>query len=113
MAVAGIVLGLVLTALPVRAGSMECGSVAEYLRGEGIFFEGGGWFGYSPQTGARFGDIVDCRTGLRRRGAVAFTVGTLMTLPLTVLTIRGFLWGAATLHRIAERLEADERDDPA
>ena len=102
LAIAGLVLSALITLAPAKASGVDCGSVADYLSGRGIFFEGGGWFGYAPQTDVRF-EPHDCGSKLRRRATAAGLVDVLAIAPAAVLTIRGFLWGANTLHQLAER----------
>lgn len=104
--VGALAVGLLLIT-PVRAAGTSCASVVGYWVGGERVSAVTGTFGSPTRALTR---VSDCGTARRRRLIVSDIVGTLTALPLIILAVRGFLWGAGVLARVEERLDAVERE---
>lgn len=94
LAVLGLVLSTILSVSTVKSGSLDCGSLWEYSTGPGR------WQAYVGN--AQLGAVSECPERIRRRRGGVAIVKLIAFAPAVVLTIRGFLWGANTLYRLAE-----------
>ncbi len=104
LALGGFLTAAVLTWMPVETDELDCGSVREYV------WHGrpSGWFAYAPNSPDQdpFEQIERCDDRLQRRAAVAGGISFLASVPLAVLSVRGFLWGASVLARVERDLDA-------
>lgn len=107
LALGGWLAAAVLTSVPVETGGLDCGSVREYV----WHGRSNGWFAYAPNEGDDPVAVFDrCGDRLQRRAAAAGGISLLASIPLVVLSVRGFLWGASVLARVERDL--DERGAP-